>query len=233
MRLAIISDIHANLPALNRVLTFLDGIKVDEIYCLGDIVGYGPFPNECIDLVSKRCTATVMGNHDSGLLGKTPLEHFNKEGQKALRWTKKRIATQHLNYLKNLPIVIVQQDVTFVHATPSHPTEWTYVLTMEEAQQSFRSFSTAVCFIGHTHIPIVIGEDLSVDVFRKGGRFLINVGSVGQPRDRNPKASFGLLDTDTWSYRLIRLEYDVQQTAEAIINGGLPKFLAKRLLGGY
>ena len=90
MRLAIISDIHANLPALNRVLTFLDGIKVDEIYCLGDIVGYGPFPNECIDLVSKRCTAMVMGNHDTGLLGKTPLEHFNKEGQKALRWTKKR-----------------------------------------------------------------------------------------------------------------------------------------------
>jgi putative phosphoesterase len=233
MRLAIISDIHANLPALNRVLTFLDATKVDEIYCLGDIVGYGPFPNECVDLVRERCAAAVMGNHDSGLIGKTPLEHFNKEGQKALRWTEKHMTTQRLNYLRHLPIIIVQHGLTLVHASPSHPTDWTYVLTMDEAQQAFRSFSTQLCFIGHTHVPIIIGEDLSIDAFRAGGRFLINVGSVGQPRDRNPKASFGLLDTDTWSYRLFRLEYDVQQTAGAIVNEGLPKFLAKRLLSGY
>ncbi|MCZ6776435.1 MAG: metallophosphoesterase family protein [Ignavibacteria bacterium] len=233
MRLAILSDIHANLSALTSVLAFLDTNEVDEIYCLGDVVGYGPFPNECADLVIKRCTATVMGNHESGLLGKTPLDQFNKPGQKALRWTEKQITTQHLTYLSSLPLVTVEHGLTFVHASPSRPAEWTYVLTLTEVQESFYAFSTQICFIGHTHIPIVVGEDLSIDAFRQGSRFLINVGSVGQPRDGNPKTSFGLLDTEAWSYRLIRLQYDVHETANAIIKRGLPKVLARRLLDGH
>ena len=232
MRIAIISDVHANLPALEAVLKKIEELQADVIHCLGDIVGYGPHPNECVELVRKRCSIVIKGNHDSGLTGETPIDDFNQYGQAAIRWTSKCITPENLKYLSNLPLMKVEDDITLVHASPVRPHEWTYVLNLHEAVESFKAFTTSHCFIGHTHLPIVVGEDLTINAFKFDIRHLINVGSVGQPRDGNPDSAFGLLDTEKKSYATVRAAYDVASTARAIKNAGLPSFLGKRLYRG-
>jgi diadenosine tetraphosphatase ApaH/serine/threonine PP2A family protein phosphatase len=232
MRIAIISDIHSNLPALEAVFKKIADLHVDVTYCLGDIIGYGPFPNGCVDLVRAKCLAAVKGNHDSGLLGETPTDQFNQNGQAAIRWTKNKITPQNLQYLSSLPMAFTDHDCTFVHATPSVPDQWTYFMSFGQAEENFAAFSTRLCFIGHTHIPVVIGEDSSINKYRADRRFIINVGSVGQPRDENPDAAFGLFDTDVQSYVLVRVAYDVSRTAQAIEEAGLPVFLGRRLFQG-
>lgn len=240
MRIAIISDIHSNLPALEAALAKIDELNIERIHCLGDIVGYGPFPNECVDLVRERCLVVVKGNHDSGLLGETSIDGFNSLGKQAIKWTQKQITPDNLDYLRGLPLIHVKDDITLVHASPAQPDQWTYVFTMRSATESFSAFTTNLCFIGHTHVPVVIGEDMSINAYHKGEkasgqtqpRFLINVGSVGQPRDGNPNASFGTIDTETYEYELIRVEYDVEKTATSIVSAGLPNPLAKRLYQG-
>jgi diadenosine tetraphosphatase ApaH/serine/threonine PP2A family protein phosphatase len=239
MRIAVVSDVHSNLPALEAVLEEIGKVHADMICCLGDIVGYGPFPNECVALIRKHAAAVVKGNHDSGLLGETPIRDFNNLGKQSLRWTGEVIAAEHLEFLRGLPMLTTVGPLTLVHATPANPGSWTYILTMEHAREAFGAMTTELCCIGHTHVPVVIGEDSSINSFRPpqkhspgGSRFLINVGSVGQPRDGDPRAAFGLLDTGAWTYELIRVEYDVEGTAAAILNAGLPKELAQRLYRG-
>ncbi len=232
MRIGIISDIHGNLEALVRVLSTINYLQCDLIYCLGDIVGYGPFPNECIDLVRERCAMVVRGNHDSGVTGDTPYEQFNQFGVAAIKWTRKHITRRNADYLKRLPFMRVHQNVTIAHASPDQPAEWTYVTTTAAAVKAFGAFATSVCFIGHTHIPVVIGEDGTVNNPRPDCRYLINVGSVGQPRDHDPKASFGVFETKTLDYQLMRVEYDVEATAKEILKQRLPDFLASRLFIG-
>ena len=232
MRIAVVSDIHANLPALEAVLKKIEELKVDIIHCLGDIVGYGPFPNECIELIRKSCSAVVKGNHDSGITGETAIDDFNKYGQTAIRWTQKQISPENREYLRSLPLKKLEDDMTLVHASPQRPEEWTYVLTLNEAVKSFSAFQTEHCFIGHTHIPAVVGEDMTINAYKQRVRHLINVGSVGQPRDGNPDSAFGLLDAAEKSYTLVRVPYDIAVTARAIKNAGLPSFLAKRLQKG-
>ena len=232
MRIAIISDIHSNLPALEEVLGKIVELKADATYCLGDIVGYGPFPNECVELIRTKCVTAVKGNHDSGLLGETPTEHFNRYGQAAIEWTKDKITSQGLEYLRSLQIQVVDRGITFVHSSPHKPAEWTYLMSSNQAKKNFSSFSTPLCFIGHTHVPVVIGDDSSMNKFVFGKRFIINVGSVGQPRDGNPESAFGLLDTKERSYRLVRVPYDISKTAQAIEDAGLPAFLGRRLFQG-
>lgn len=232
MRIAVISDIHSNLPALESVLQKADELKADTIYCLGDIVGYGPFPNEAISLVRRHCSIAVKGNHDSGVLGETEVDHFNAYGQAGIRWTQKTITPDNLDFLRALPLLKVETNITLVHASPVTPPEWIYVVTLKEAVEAFKAYSTPYCFIGHTHLPMVIGEDLTVNLHKKGNRHLINVGSVGQPRDRNPASAFGLLDTDELEYTLHRVPYDTGKTIKAIKQAGLPSFLGKRLLRG-
>ena len=232
MRAAIISDIHGNLSALEAVFTKIDELKVDAIHCLGDIVGYGPFPNECVDLVRTRCLFTVKGNHDSGLLGETPTDYFNQHGKAAIRWTKDKVTPQNLEYLRSLPEKVVDDKFTLVHSSPLEPSEWTYLMNWDQAEENFAAFSTQFCFIGHTHVPVVIGEDSTVNAFEAGKRHIINVGSVGQPRDGNPNAAFGLLDLKEEAYTLVRVPYDISKTAKAIEEAGLPIFLARRLSQG-
>jgi diadenosine tetraphosphatase ApaH/serine/threonine PP2A family protein phosphatase len=232
MKIAVISDIHSNLPALEVVLRRISELKADSIYCLGDMVGYGPFPNECIELIRTRCQRVVLGNHDAGLIGKTDLSHFNRYGQEAISWTKTVVTRVNADYLETLPFLLNESGVTIVHASPFNPSEWNYVLTMKDTLDCFGAFSERNCFIGHTHIPIVTGEDLSTNIFRPGTRHVINVGSVGQPRDRNPDAAFGILDTTEETYALHRVSYDVRRTSRAIKDAGLPAFLGKRLYAG-
>ncbi len=239
MRLAIISDIHSNLPAFEAVLKAIAEHHVDSIVCLGDTIGYGPFPNECVELVRTSCAICVKGNHDSGALGETPLTDFNQYGQAAIRWTVDKLLDEHRSYLAQAPLLTLYENLTIVHASPDSPGEWKYVHTMQSAEESFSAFTTDICFIGHTHVPVIIGEDLSINSFRPprngtlpANRFIINVGSVGQPRDGNPMAAFGLLDTSAWSYELVRTEYDIDITASAITKAGLPRILAQRLYQG-
>jgi diadenosine tetraphosphatase ApaH/serine/threonine PP2A family protein phosphatase len=210
----------------------LDELKIDVSYCLGDTVGYGPFPNECVDLVRKHCSIVLKGNHDSGILGETSIEDFNQHGLKAILWSQKVITGQNLDYLRQLPFTSTLDHYTLAHASPYRPQRWTYVLTLRAAKENFRAFSTTICFIGHTHVPVIIGEDSTVNQFRKGPRFIINVGSVGQPRDGNPESAFGLYDTESDSYTLLRVPYDIDRTAKAINAAGLPPFLAQRLHQG-
>jgi diadenosine tetraphosphatase ApaH/serine/threonine PP2A family protein phosphatase len=232
MRIGLISDIHGNLPALETVLGALRDAKVDTMFCLGDTVGYGPYPNECLALVREHCTVVLKGNHDSGLIGETSVEDFNQYGLKALLWSQARVTEEYKEYLRGLPFLIVKEDVTLAHASPLRPGEWSYILTLRSARINFSSFSTTICFIGHTHVPVIINEDLSVGEFKKGSRCLINIGSVGQPRDGNPNAAYGIYDTESTEFVLYRMPYDIQKTADAIIAAGLPEYLARRLFQG-
>jgi diadenosine tetraphosphatase ApaH/serine/threonine PP2A family protein phosphatase len=232
MLIGIISDIHANLPALEAVLAALQGAGADTIYCLGDTVGYGPFPNECVDLVRRHCGIVLKGNHDSGLIGETDVEDFNHYGLVAIRWSQEHVTVENKNFLESLPLVAVKNGVTLAHASPSRPGEWSYILTLRAARDNFPAFSTHLCFIGHTHVPAVINEDLTIGNIKNGIRCIVNVGSVGQPRDGNRDAAYGLFDTATNEYSLKRVPYDIQKTADRIASEGLPEYLAKRLFQG-
>lgn len=229
MRTALISDIHSNLEALSRVLDRIDQLGVDRIVCLGDLVGYGPFPNECVELVRKRCGAVIKGNHDAGTIEDLPLTHFNNDGRSAIRWTQERISPENADFLRNLPLLQVLDGMTLTHATPVDPASWDYIFSPSDIRKCFKHFTTPLCCIGHTHIPLVAGEDGKVHAIQSGRRALINPGSVGQPRDGNPRASFGLFDDATQQFEIIRVTYEIDVTADAIRKAGLPEALAKRL----
>ena len=232
MRIGLLSDVHANLPALEAVLRAMEAERVDVRYCLGDTVGYGPYPNECVDLVRSQCELVLKGNHDSGLIGETPVEDFNQYGLAAIEWSQKHVTDERKEFLRSLPFVDVRSEITFAHASPLNPAEWMYVLTLRSARENFTAFSTSLCFIGHTHVPVIINEDLTVSETLKPGRSIINVGSVGQPRDGNHDAAFGVYDTADGTYALHRVSYDIKKTASAIKKAGLPEYLAKRLFQG-
>ena len=243
MRLAIISDIHGNLNALQAVLDDVDGQSVDEVVCLGDIVGYGAEPNECVDLVKERCSDILLGNHDSAAVGTLSTHHFNIHAKIAIEWTSENLKKPTSAYLRSLPLQAKRDGSTLVHATPYEPEMWYYITSLEEAAFNFQFFDTVFCFVGHTHIPIIIVLDSEKELYvhqdtsveydkRSGSRFLVNVGSVGQPRDRNPKACYGILDTDKKVFSYRRVEYDVEKTQSAMRKAKLPEFLITRLEEG-
>jgi predicted phosphodiesterase len=232
MRLAIISDIHSNLQALTACLTTIDNSSVDAIYCLGDMVGYGANPNECLDLLRQRVTRCVLGNHDRAALEPSHAAYFTKPGRIAAEWTNKALTDENRAYLSTLPYRFADEICTFVHASPRSPQDWEYVATLEVARHQFPLFRTHVCFIGHTHVPAVCAEDLRTFEYKPDLRYIINVGSVGQPRDGNPELSFAIFDTEKKKYDNVRTPYDTKGAAEAILEAGLPKSLAARLAQG-
>ena len=232
MHYAVISDIHSNIEALTKALEIIDRQSVDEIICLGDIVGYGANPNECIALIRQRCSAVIKGNHDEALLNESITTHFTEDARSAIVWTRKRINKENISYLRTLPLVIKKADLLFVHASPCFPEQWKYIFDDQAAASTFQCFSESLCFIGHTHAPAIFSADGRVRSLTKGGRFLVNVGSVGQPRDRKSDLSFSIFDTETWSYENIRSPYDVETAARKILNSELPPRLGQRLLKG-
>lgn len=233
MRLAVISDIHSNLEALERTLQTIEEADVDATYCLGDIVGYNADPAACVTLVQEHCAGVVLGNHDAAVAHKASIDHLPSDAQAAVRHNRARLSDEQLDYLANLPLTLTVENCTFVHATPDAPTAWKRLTTYPAARAQFDHFDTDVCFVGHTHIPAVISNDLGVFQVRSGHRYLINVGSVGQPRDQNPKLSFGVFDTDQFSYRKVRKGYDVEGAAQKVRESpDLPNRLANRLEEG-
>jgi predicted phosphodiesterase len=243
MKIALISDIHANVEALEAVLADIEMQKVNEILCLGDIVGYGANPNECIDLVRKTCSLVLLGNHDAAAVGMLSTQHFNIHAKIAIEWTSDNLKKSGHDYLLTLPLKENRFSHTFVHATPYEPNMWYYITSLEEAAFNFQFFETSFCFVGHTHIPIIIVLEQEKEVYVHPGesleygplanvRFLLNVGSVGQPRDRNSKSCYGIIDTESKTFAYRRIAYDVQKAQAKMRKIRMPEFLISRLEEG-
>lgn len=232
MRIAIFSDIHSNLPALEEALKLCREIRTDAIFTLGDIVGYGAFPNECLDLVRENCSKNVLGNHEIACLHPSPKTPLPMEGEISAKWTITQLTSENKNFLESFKLKESTDILTLVHASPQNPASWEYISNLVLAKKQFEHFQTPLCFIGHTHVPSICGEDLRTFAVRKESRFLINVGSIGQPRDGNPELSFGFFDTETWTYENIRAPYDISIAAQAILDNNLPSSLAYRLFKG-
>jgi len=243
MRILVISDLHANLTALEAVLA--DAGSVDATWCLGDVVGYGPDPNEVVerlrDLPDLSC---ILGNHDVAVLGQMDYAVFNTEARKSLLWQKKNVTPANLFYLENLPQnTLVRDNVTLAHGSPRDPV-WEYILNTLVARLNFEAFITPYCFVGHSHIQCMFYMDLdrdrvSLDVPRPGQtlqltpRAILNPGSVGQPRDRDPRSSYAIYDSEAFTWEPRRVEYDVAAVQKRIRAAGLPEKHAARLSEGW
>lgn len=232
MRIAIISDIHSNLEGLEKAAELIRKTVVDEIICLGDIVGYGANPNECLALIRELTPHILLGNHDEAAIYPEKTEHFNPLARIAAEWTGNTLTEANKEFIQGLPFTIERHGATFVHSSPYEPSEWHYVLSPADAQYNFQAFLTPICFIGHTHVPDVFCDDIWTREVARSKRFVVNVGSVGQPRDNNWQLSFGVFDTDKWTYKNVRSEYDVKAASEKIRKAGLPRGLADRILVG-
>lgn len=241
-RVGVISDIHANLHALDAVLEELEKEKVDQIICCGDIVGYGARPNECVDKIRDLKIPCIAGNHDHASLLLTDISNFNEIAKAAVLWTKKVLTEENMEFIRRLPLTLhdTANNVYYVHASPKDPGEWNYILTMGEARTNFNYFTEQICFIGHSHQPFIIDNDEGnltcptkpeVEI-RKGHRYLINVGSIGQPRDHNPKPCYVICDFSAKRLEIRRCDYDLKGAQEAILDAGLPRELAERLAHG-
>ncbi len=232
MRLAVLSDVHANLAALQAVVAEAEARGVEAVVCLGDIVGYGPDPAACVDLVRERCAAAVMGNHDAAVATGAGLSVLPEDGQAAAVAQRDLLSAEQMAWLAGLPLTAVAFGVTLVHASPDQPERWHRLDSFAAVQAQFAAFETDVCFIGHSHRPAVVSDQIGVTRVRPGHRYLINVGSVGQPRDHDPRASFGMFDTETVTYENVRVHYDVARTRLRIAETGLPIGLGDRLAAG-
>ncbi|MFA5118886.1 MAG: metallophosphoesterase family protein [Candidatus Omnitrophota bacterium] len=241
MRYGIIGDIHSNLEALQAVLQALSLERVDEYLCVGDIVGYGSDPQECIDRVKERVSMTVAGNHDQAAVDLFPALYFNSYAQKAISWTKKNISESGKDFLRPLQLVYQNKDLTLVHGSLINPGDFKYITEPGALESTFDLLEGNICFIGHTHTAGIFTQDGtgkrayqkagSLEI-GKGGKYIVNVGSVGQPRDSDCRASCCIYDTVTGKVSLKRVDYDVQLARKKIIERGLPYFLGDRLLSG-
>jgi predicted phosphodiesterase len=243
MRLAIISDIHGNLPALESVLAEVEGTAPDALWCLGDVVGYGAQPDECTSLVAERCALSLVGNHDLAVLGEIEVSAFSPSAAEAVTWTRQNAAPETLEYLRGLEPADESREVALYHASPRDPV-WEYVLWVDQAEENLAAQAARVSLIGHSHVALYfVAPDEDADVRGANaeggstlevaeGRWLINPGSVGQPRDGDPRAAWMELDTDSWSVTYRRTPYDIDRAAEAIAEAELPEHLAARLYVG-
>jgi diadenosine tetraphosphatase ApaH/serine/threonine PP2A family protein phosphatase len=241
MRAAVISDIHANLHALTAVLADVERERPDAVWCLGDLVGYGPRPNECCRTVRARADLSLVGNHDLVVLGSVDVAEFNPEAGRAAAWTQEVLDDDSRRFLAGLQPHAVADGVELYHGSPRNAV-WEYVLDAEAIQAAFSSSEAPVVLIGHSHIPIVArlaDGDLNAahapegtEGELEGGRMLLNPGSVGQPRDGDPRAAWLLLDLDEGRASFRRVEYEVERTQEEIREAGLPEALAERLAFG-
>ncbi|MEM1056864.1 MAG: metallophosphoesterase family protein [Bacteroidota bacterium] len=232
MRLAVLSDVHANLEALTAALDEVDRRGADAIVCLGDVVGYGPDPVPCVEIVRERCDVTVLGNHDEAVAFERGVGYLPKDAQRIAGAHREALSRDQLEWLRSLPLRIEGYGITAAHAAPLEPGAWARLSSFRELQAQFPAFQTEVCFVGHSHRPAVVSDKVGVLRVRKGHRYLIDVGSVGQPRDRDPRLAFGMFDTETFEYELVRVHYDVARTATKIREANYSEGTAARLLRG-
>jgi diadenosine tetraphosphatase ApaH/serine/threonine PP2A family protein phosphatase len=244
LRVAAITDIHANLPALEAVLDAVEAARVEEVWCLGDVVGYGAEPDACADLVGERCSVCLAGNHDLAVLGGLDVSAFSKAAATAVAWTRENVAARTLEMLRELDPAGTREGIGLFHASPRDPV-WEYVLSAEQADACLDVQPQRVALIGHSHVSLffvrppgergeVRGAQANDDALLQlgEGRWLINPGSVGQPRDGDPRAAWLEIDTEAATARFHRVGYDVDRAAAAISAAGLPRRLAERLRTG-
>lgn len=242
MRILVISDIHANYTALEAVIAA--NAMVDAVWCLGDLVGYGPDPNECIERIKSLPNLTcLLGNHDAAVSGSLEIDKFNKEAAESILWTKSQLTQVNLEFLKSLPETRTTSLVTLAHGSPRSPV-WEYILDPVTAVMNFSFFNSQLALVGHTHLPLYFTDEQSTGEVKrnllKSGeqikitqRTILNPGSVGQPRDHDPRASFGILDPDKMTWRIRRIEYKVPEVQKRILDAGLPERHASRLSEGW
>lgn len=244
MKILVISDIHANLVALEAVLADAAG-KYEAVWCLGDLVGYGPNPNECVAQVrALPGLVCMLGNHDVAALGRIDLSTFNVDAQKAISWTQRSLTDETVQYLSRLPERELRPPFTLVHASPRDPV-WEYILDRFVAVQNFPFFETPYCLVGHTHTPVIyqLTETHLIELHPERGatdplplelgRFIINPGSVGQPRDNIPDAAYALLDLEALTWQFCRVPYDVAETQRRMREAGMSSRLVARLEHGW
>jgi diadenosine tetraphosphatase ApaH/serine/threonine PP2A family protein phosphatase len=241
LRVAVISDIHSNRHALEAVLQAVDAAEADEIWCLGDMVGYGAEPDACTALIRERSSVCLVGNHDLAVLGALDISTFSEAAAAAVEWTRENVGEETLEFLASLDPVASQSGVGLFHASPRDPV-WEYVLSADQAEAGFDAQEERVGLIGHSHVALFFvrapgargnaqgaaaedGRELEI----AEGEWLLNPGSVGQPRDGNPHAAWLELDTEAWVARYHRVAYDIEGAAAAITAAGLPGLLAERL----
>ena len=238
MRIAVTSDIHANLHALEAVLADIDRLGVDEVWCLGDVVGYGPRPNECVAIVRERAALSVCGNHDLAAVGSLDTAEFSGDAGAAVRWTADVLGDDETAWLRSLAPQGTRPGAELFHGSPRDPV-WEYVLTSQVALLSILETTAPLVLVGHSHVAMAIGWDGDVltgglapegtDEETAGRRWLINPGSVGQPRDGDPRAAWALLDSEAGRAAFHRVAYPIEKTQAEIRERGLPETLALRL----
>lgn len=242
MRVLVLSDIHANIVALDSVLASAE--SYDEVWCLGDVVGYGPAPNECIERLKDLETKCVAGNHDGAVLGKLDVREFNPDARRAIQWTQTVLKPENRDWLERIPDgkYFPENDIVLVHASPRHPI-WEYILSTATAAENMPYFEASICLFGHTHVPAAYrqaeSKKLTTALDMNEGKplvlakkMLVNPGSVGQPRDNDPRAAFAVSDLDARIFTYLRVEYDIRATQKAMADADLPRRLIERLAYG-
>ncbi|MFT4647090.1 MAG: diadenosine tetraphosphatase ApaH/serine/threonine PP2A family protein phosphatase [Glaciecola sp.] len=240
MRYAILGDIHANLLALEAVLDMAKQRGVDQILSVGDVVGYGAGPREVLDVLRDENIPAVMGNHDAAIAGLLDTTFFNPMAKEAVQWTQGQLTDGDLDWLHELPMLLHCEGCDVAHGSYAEPELYKYIQSTEDADPSLDLQPQKACFVGHTHVPVTILRmadnpersfytmDTQIDL-TNADKALINVGSVGQPRDEDPRAALGIYDSQTNAYELLRVEYNIKLEAQRILSAGLPKMLADRI----
>ncbi|RNC86073.1 MAG: hypothetical protein ED557_04690 [Balneola sp.] len=229
-KIALLSDIHGNLSALKNSIRTLEKKNPDLWLCLGDIVGYGPFPSECIKLVREFNMVCVKGNHDAGVTGDLGLKHFRDPNRKLIELTSKELEVDELNWLKGLPLVVRKENWMAVHSSPDNPEKWEYIESAFRARDLLNEIDVELCFLGHTHRPALVSNQLGVYEFKKGYKYMINPGSIGQSRDGDYRAACSFIDTENFEYKNFRIEFDQEENLSALMRKGFSRAEARRLL---
>ena len=236
MRYAILGDVHGNLEALNAVLGELKKQNVDRYFCVGDVVGYGPDPGECLKILQDLDCVMVAGNHDYAAVGKTSIEFFNPEARESALWTREALNPTQKEFIENMDLAHTNEDFALVHATLHGPEMFNYILNTFDALLCFQHLTRPICFMGHSHVPMTFVESDRIFVtfepkvrLTDGDRALVNVGSVGQPRDQDARAAFGIYDSEEQVCEISRIDYDIEATCKKIMEAGLPEVNAYRL----
>lgn len=240
MRYAIFGDVHGNLEALEAVLAECKKLNIDRYLCLGDIVGYGANPKECLDRILDLGCPIVAGNHDWAVCGRLSIEFFNTYAKEAVMWTRDQLTQADMDTLYNWELVAeINENITLVHGSLNFPDLFDYIQTSQDARLSLEKLKTKVCFLGHSHVPVtffsgpMVSYTMSYDIELAGfDKALINVGSVGQPRDENPMSAFGVYDEEKQRAWIKRVPYDIEAAGAKILKAGLPEILAERLKFG-
>jgi len=241
MRYGFFSDVHSNLEALKVVVANFQKEKLDKVFFLGDAVGYGPDPNECTAIINQVADVKLMGNHDYAALGLVETNLFNEYAQKSMEWTKSVLTEKSIKILSHFTMDHRFDQSYLVHSTPKEPQEWNYILDLDDAEENFNFFNKQICLIGHSHFPVIIKKyderhcflhDETRTKIEKGFKYIINIGSVGQPRDGSNQACYLIYDTKEKIVTLKRLPYDFKKTQAKMKKRGLPQFLIDRLAVG-